>query len=86
MEIGERISNLERMILVREGVDRRMDSLPQRMNESVPNGPAEGHAISASMLDEMLDEYYVLRGWDNQGIPTNETLQRLNLLGEAALA
>jgi aldehyde:ferredoxin oxidoreductase len=38
------------------------------------------------MLDEMLDEYYVLRGWDNQGIPTNETLQRLNLLGEAALA
>jgi aldehyde:ferredoxin oxidoreductase len=56
------------------------------MEESVPNGPAEGHAISASMLDAMLDDYYALRGWDNLGIPKTETLARLNLLGEAELA
>ena len=86
MEIGERISNLERMILVREGVDRSLDTLPARMQESVPNGPAEGHSISNLMLDEMLDEYYELRGWDNQGIPKTETLERLSLQGEVTPA
>ncbi len=80
MEIGERISNLERMILVREGITRQDDRLPSRMREAVPNGPAAGHFISDSMLDEMLDEYYALRGWDTNGVPTPQTLERLGLL------
>ncbi len=27
----------------------------------------------------MLDEYYALYGWDNEGVPTQETLERLGL-------
>lgn len=80
MEIGERISNLERMILVREGITRKDDRLPPRMKETVPNGPAAGHYISDAMLDEMLDEYYTLRGWDSHGVPKPETLERLGLM------
>ncbi|MDP2725726.1 MAG: aldehyde ferredoxin oxidoreductase C-terminal domain-containing protein, partial [Syntrophales bacterium] len=28
---------------------------------------------------ELLDRYYKLKGWDNQGIPTKESLQELDL-------
>jgi aldehyde:ferredoxin oxidoreductase len=29
--------------------------------------------------DEMLDEYYTLRGWDREGTPTKEKLTELGL-------
>lgn len=79
VEIGERIINLERMILVREGVDRRQDTLPPRMREPVPNGPTAGHFISQELFDEMLDDYYHLRGWSSMGIPQPETLHKFGL-------
>lgn len=79
MTIGERISNLERAILVREGISRLDDTLPPRMAEPIPEGPAAGHFISDDMLSAMLDEYYSLRGWDDNGRPRAETLQRLQL-------
>jgi len=85
MEIGERISNLERMILLREGVTRSDDDLPPRMKQPVPNGPTEGHLISDEMLDVMLNDYYSLRGWDVAGVPTPQTLERLGLLELTAL-
>jgi len=81
MTIGERISNLERMILAREGINRSDDGLPPRMKEAVPNGSAAGHSISDQMLDTMLDEYYAQRGWDHQGKPRRETLEKLELTG-----
>lgn len=79
VEIGERIINLERMILVREGVNRWLDTLPPRMREPVPNGPAAGHAISPELLDAMLDDYYCFRGWSPNGIPEPDTLQKFGL-------
>lgn len=79
VEIGERIINLERMILVREGVDRRQDTLPPRMREPIPTGPAAGHLISQETLDEMLNDYYSLRGWDLQGIPEEKTIVKFGL-------
>jgi len=79
MAIGERISNLERLILVREGIKRVDDALPPRMQETVPDGPVAGHFISDQMFDVMLDEYYAMRGWDHQGMPRPETLQKLGL-------
>ncbi len=30
----------------------------------------------------MLNEYYAVRGWDENRVPRNETLKRLGLLGE----
>jgi aldehyde:ferredoxin oxidoreductase len=79
MTIGERIINLERMILVREGVTRMDDNLPPRMSEEVPTGPAAGRKISKDMLSTMLDDYYRLRGWDESGKPTPETLELFGL-------
>jgi len=80
-KIGERIYNLERLINTKRGVSRKDDILPYRvMNEPIPNGPAKGLYVSKEILDKMLDEYYELRGWNRDGLPTNEKLAELGLL------
>jgi len=80
MEIGSRIYTLERMILVREGIRREDDMLPPRiMTEKVPDGPAKGRILTREMYEVMLDEYYAVRGWDKDGVPTQETLRKLGL-------
>ena len=80
LEIGARIYTLERLILNREGLRRQDDLLPERMTrERVPSGPARGHVLTNEMYAEMLDDYYTLRGWDEQGVPTPDTLRRLSL-------
>ena len=33
------------------------------------------------MLQEMVEEYYSLRGWDRDGVPERATLERLGLAG-----
>ena len=80
MDIGARIYTLERMILNREGVRRKDDLLPKRITrEAVPSGPSEGRILTEEMYDVMLDEYYAERGWDADGVPTPETINRLGL-------
>lgn len=74
---GERIFNIERRFMMNNGFSRKDDSLPDRMTkEPMPFGPAEGHVVH---LDEMLDEYYDLRGWSRDGIPTREKLEDLGI-------
>jgi aldehyde:ferredoxin oxidoreductase len=74
---GERIWNLERLWNERAGVGSGADTLPKRMTaEPVPSGPAKG---LVNRLGEMLPEYYRLRGWTDQGLPTAEKLKELGL-------
>ena len=80
LKTGERIWNLTRLFNVREGVTRKDDTLPPRfMEERLPDGVAKGQVITKKMLNEMLDEYYALRGWNENGIPTKEKLKKLDL-------
>ena len=75
--VGERIWNLERQFNLRAGLTKQDDSLPKRLLE-VPaaSGTAKGRV---NELGKMLPEYYELRGWTEEGIPTQETLERLGL-------
>jgi aldehyde:ferredoxin oxidoreductase len=76
--VGERIVNLERVFNTREGVRRRDDVLPWKvMHEPIPDGPSAGMYCPPEELDAMLDEYYRLRGWDPDGVPTADHLARL---------
>ena len=78
--IGERIYTLERMLLARDGISRKGDTLPKRyFDEPIPEGPARGEVILREEFDKMLDEYYRLHGWDEDGIPRKESLKRLGL-------
>lgn len=77
LEAGERVWNLEKIFNIREGFDRSDDKLPRRLlEEPIANGPSKGHVHK---LDELLPKYYNVRGWDEEGTPSLETLERLGL-------
>ncbi|MCH8002703.1 MAG: aldehyde ferredoxin oxidoreductase family protein [Proteobacteria bacterium] len=79
LEIGERVWNLERLFNLRAGLTAADDSLPKRLLEvPAPSGTAKGQVAE---LDIMLPEYYQLRGWTPEGVPSSETLDRLQLQG-----
>ncbi len=74
---GERIWNLERLFNLANGFTRADDTLPPRLlKEPIRQGPLKG---SVHKLDEMLDEYYRVRGWDAEGKPTEAKLRELGL-------
>ena len=76
-EVGERIWNLERQFNLAAGFTAEDDMLPKRLlKDAAKTGPAEG---LVNGLDKMLPEYYELRGWTKEGVPTNETVSRLAL-------
>ncbi|MEG3618267.1 aldehyde ferredoxin oxidoreductase family protein [Magnetovibrio sp. PR-2] len=77
LEVGERIWNLERKFNLDAGFTGKDDTLPKRLlKDAAKTGPAEG---KVNELGKMLPEYYSLRGWTDDGVPTNETLNRLAL-------
>jgi aldehyde:ferredoxin oxidoreductase len=77
LKAGERIWNLERMFNIKAGFTKADDTLPPRLlEEPAPRGPAKGHVVE---LAGMLEEYYELRGWDENGIPTDAKLKELGL-------
>jgi aldehyde:ferredoxin oxidoreductase len=77
LEVGERIWNLERKFNIDAGFTGKDDTLPPRLlKDAAKTGPAEG---LTNGLDKMLPEYYELRGWTKQGVPSNATLSRLAL-------
>jgi len=79
--IGERICNLERAIVVRDGRSRETDAIPDFFFEAaVRNGPQKGNRLDRERFERMKDEYYRLRGWDiNTGLPYRSTLEGLGL-------
>jgi len=77
LEVGERIWNLERLFNLEAGFSRNDDTLPPRLlMEPVAEGPTKGHVVD---LAPMIEDYYGLRGWDADGVPTSQTLTRLGL-------
>ena len=82
MEIGERIYTIERIFNNREGFSRKDDALPERyFKEATPIGlpRVKGRKINREKFEKMLDDYYTLHGWDNNGTPTKETIQKLGI-------
>ncbi len=77
LEIGERVWNLERQFNLAAGFTRADDTLPDRcLKTPAPSGRGSGRVCE---LDSMLPEYYRLRGWTEDGRPSDETLTRLAL-------
>lgn len=77
LEAADRTFTLKRAFNIRMGVARKDDTLPRRiLEEPTPDGGAAG---KVNRLPEMLDDYYKARGWNEEGIPTNEKLSSLGL-------
>jgi aldehyde:ferredoxin oxidoreductase len=77
MQTGERIHNLKRMFCVKRGISGKDDMLPARiMTQRLATGGTKGNIFNMGL---MLNEYYAVRGWDSDGIPTREKLVELGL-------
>lgn len=73
MNAGERLFNLFKAHIVRKGLTRKDDCFPLKVYEGSTEIPRE-------RIDQWLDEYYGLRGWDKtSGLPTREKLEELGL-------
>ncbi len=65
----QRIRTLVRAVNVRRGL-RRKDERPPEDHWAVRDEEAE---------QELLSKYYAFKGWNSEGIPTRQTLERLDL-------
>ncbi len=73
---GERIHLLERFMNTREGITKKDDILPNRMlKEGLTTDPEK----KVVPLEKMLNEYYKIKGYDSNGIPTQKKLKELGI-------
>lgn len=82
MEIGERNYTIERMFNVLNGFSRKDDYPPERyFREENKRGLPfmKGRKLDREKYDRMLDEYYRQHGWDSNGVPKKETLEKLGI-------
>jgi aldehyde:ferredoxin oxidoreductase len=85
-EIAERSYNIERLFNLREGLKRndlkKGDMINHRyFDEPCTRGAPDvvGAKLDRKKFTKMIDEYYQHHGWDENGVPTPETLKRLGL-------
>ena len=77
---GDRIYNMVRMLAIRDGCTRSDDDLPDRFKyETLHYGEDGDHAITDEEFTHMLKEYYEMRGWDENGIPSKQRLEELEM-------
>ncbi|MBN1195716.1 MAG: aldehyde ferredoxin oxidoreductase family protein [Methanomicrobiaceae archaeon] len=75
--IGERIWNLQKLFNIKAGYTKADDTLPKRLlTEPLQDLAPKGRVWERQPL---LDEYYALRGWDTEGVPTREKRAELGL-------
>ncbi|UCE15399.1 MAG: aldehyde ferredoxin oxidoreductase [Candidatus Bathyarchaeota archaeon] len=79
-----RILQLQRALLLLGGPDlkwnpRVHDDNPPRFYEPLPSGPYAGKKVDRAKFEESKKEYYEAAGWDENGIPKSEVLERLEL-------
>ncbi|MBB6646654.1 aldehyde ferredoxin oxidoreductase family protein [Halobellus ruber] len=80
LRAGERIWTLTRLFNVREGFDAADETLPAAFERPVSGGPADGRGIDAGWFDRLRRRYYAAREWDENGVPSQGLLDRLDLL------
>jgi aldehyde:ferredoxin oxidoreductase len=77
LKTGERVNNLVRLFNIREGLRADLDTLPERFfTEPLKEGPCKDRVVDLKQLKE---DYYFVRGWDPDGIPTKDKLQELGI-------
>lgn len=77
MKIAKRIGTLFRAYNVITGIRRKDDTVPEKYFREPPPPPYS--RLDHGKFNKMIDEYYKLRGWNSEGIPTKEELDRLGL-------
>jgi len=79
-----RILQMQRAMLLLGGPDLKWnmkihDENPARFYEPLPSGPYKGKAVDRVKFEEEKKRYYDAVGWDVNGVPTSNVLERLGL-------
>ncbi len=74
-----RIAALERRFNVQAGFTRADDDLPARFSTEPIMIDGRERVITAAERERMLDDFYLVRGWDREGVPTQECLEKLGV-------
>jgi len=76
---AERIATLERLFNLKAGMTRKDDDLPERFKNDAITIERRERVISEADRERMLDDYYMDRGWNKDGVPIPETVHKLEI-------
>lgn len=80
MQVGRRRLNLFRLFNAREGFGRKDDKLPKKFFKQLKGtGPTAGVALTQEEIDAAINMYYKMAGWNEDGVPLPNTLEKLDL-------
>ncbi len=82
LRTSEMIWNLNRCHYIErnKGNGRSFDYPPARSwEDKILSGPGKGKGVTKEQVEQMLDDYYVARGWDKEGNPSRDILEDLGL-------
>jgi len=81
MKTGARITNLARRYNLRNGRKYTDDILPERFfKETSLAGFMKGKKLDKDFFKSIVQKYYKIRGWNNNGEPTKDVLLKYELL------
>ena len=79
-QIGERINAQKKLFNIREGWQPDDDWLPPRLlDEKLADGVAQGTELRPSELHEMIQSYYLARGWSDRGFIPESKMRELKI-------
>ncbi len=79
IEIGDRALALTRLFNLREGLDASDDRLPGTVHEPHVSGVLSKVRLDEGGVQDQIHDYYRARGWNDDGVPTDETLAKLGI-------
>jgi aldehyde:ferredoxin oxidoreductase len=79
LRLGERRLNLMRAFNTREGLTRADDALPKKMFQPLKGGTSDGVALDEAEIENAMDTYFQMAGWDPEGRVTQAKLKALAL-------
>ncbi len=78
-QIARRVTNLVRACNVRLGLRREDDTVSKLFFKGSAFPQLEREKVDPDNFNRLIDRFYEVMGWDSDGVPTKETLDRLDL-------
>jgi aldehyde:ferredoxin oxidoreductase len=79
LRAAERTFTVMRLFNIREGITRDQDVMPARFYQPKTDGVVANFKIKKEAYEKAKKYYYVLMGWDNEGVPLPEKVEELDI-------
>jgi aldehyde:ferredoxin oxidoreductase len=79
ISLGEAIWNMERLFNLKAGIESDQDTLPDICFEVPQDFPPNAKPLTREDFSQLISDYYIARGWDENGHPKPEKLSMLGI-------